>query len=135
MSVIVAAVVTICLAGHAHAKRLYLSCRFDQPVLYDLGLPTLPAQFFLFYFAVMSALTPPVAVAAYAASAIANCNPLEIAVNAVKISIGAFVVPFAFLFNNALLLDGSPLDIAVSFCFACLVGVTSYCCEAHMFSF
>jgi TRAP-type uncharacterized transport system fused permease subunit len=64
-------------------------------------------------------LTPPVAVAAYAASAIANANPLEIAVNAVKISVGAFVVPFAFLFNNALLLDGKPAEIVFSFVFAC----------------
>ena len=62
----------------------------------------------------MSALTPPVAVAAYAASAIANANPLEIAVNAVKISVGAFIVPFAFLFNNALLLDGKPAEIVFS---------------------
>ena len=135
MSVIVAAVVTILLGlGMPTPSAYILAAVLISPVLYDLGLPTLPAQFFLFYFAVMSALTPPVAVAAYAASAIANCNPLEIAVNAVKISIGAFVVPFAFLFNNALLLDGSPLDIAVSFCFACLgLASLAIAVEAYMF--
>ena len=135
MSVIVAAVVTILLGlGMPTPSAYILAAVLISPVLYDLGLPTLPAQFFLFYFAVMSALTPPVAVAAYAASAIANCNPLEIAVNAVKISIGAFVVPFAFLFNNALLLDGWPLVIAVSFCFACLgLASLAFAVEAYMF--
>jgi len=135
LSVIVAAVVTILLGlGMPTPSAYILAAVLISPVMYDLGLPTLPAQFFLFYFAVMSALTPPVAVAAYAASAIANCNPLEIAVNAVKISIGAFVVPFAFLFNNALLLDGSPLDILVSFCFACLgLASLAIAVEAYMF--
>ena len=135
LSVIVAAVVTILLGlGMPTPSAYILAAVLISPVMYDLGLPTLPAQFFLFYFAVMSALTPPVAVAAYAASAIANCNPLEIAVNAVKISIGAFVVPFAFLFNNALLLDGSPLDIVVSFCFACLgLASLAIAVEAYMF--
>ena len=61
-----------------------------------------------------------VATAAYAASAIANANPLQIAVNAVKIAVGAFVVPFAFLFNNALVLQGTPTEIASAFIFAAI---------------
>jgi len=81
----------------------------------------------------MSALTPPVAVAAYAASAIANANPLEIAVNAVKISVGAFIVPFAFLFNNALLLDAKPAEIVFSFVFACFgIGCLAIAVEAYI---
>jgi TRAP transporter 4TM/12TM fusion protein len=120
LSVCVAAAVTLLLGlGMPTPSAYILAAVLISPVLYDLGLPTLPSQLFLFYFAVMSALTPPVAVAAYAASAIANANPLEIAVNAVKISVGAFVVPFAFLFNNALLLDGTPAEIVFSFVFAC----------------
>ena len=80
----------------------------------------------------MSALTPPVAVAAYAASA-TNANPLEIAVNAVKISVGAFIVPFAFLFNNALLLDGKPAEIVFSFVFACFgIGCLAIAVEAYI---
>ena len=135
LSVVVAAVVTILLGlGMPTPSAYILAAVLISPVLYDFGLPTLPAQFFLFYFAVMSALTPPVAVAAYAASAIANCNPMEIAVNAVKISIGAFVVPFAFLFNNALLLDGSPLEIVVSFCLACFgLASLAIAVEAYIF--
>ena len=59
----------------------------------------------------MSALTPPVAVAAYAASAIADENPLKIAAQSVKIAIGAFLIPFCFVFNDGLLLQGSVWNI------------------------
>jgi len=103
LSVLVAAGVTLLLGlGMPTPSAYILAAVLISPVMYKLGIAVLPAQLFLFYFAVMSALTPPVAVAAYAASAIANANPLQIAVNAVKIAVGAFVVPFAFLFNNAL---------------------------------
>ena len=134
LSVCVAAAVTLLLGlGMPTPSAYILAAVLISPVLYDLGLPTLPSQLFLFYFAVMSALTPPVAVAAYAASAIANANPLEIAVNAVKISVGAFVVPFAFLFNNTLLLDGTPTEIAFSFVFACFgIGCLAIAVEAYI---
>lgn len=119
LSVLVAAGVTLLLGlGMPTPSAYILAAVLISPVMYELGIAVLPAQLFLFYFAVMSALTPPVAVAAYAASAIAYANPLQIAVNAVKIAVGAFVVPFAFLFNNALVLQGTPAEIAVAFVFA-----------------
>jgi TRAP transporter 4TM/12TM fusion protein len=119
LSVLVAAGVTLLLGlGMPTPSAYILAAVLISPVMYKLGIAVLPAQLFLFYFAVMSALTPPVAVAAYAASAIANANPLQIAVNAVKIAVGAFVVPFAFLFNNALVLQGSPTEIVLAFAFA-----------------
>jgi TRAP-type uncharacterized transport system fused permease subunit len=62
----------------------------------------------------MSALTPPVAVAAYAASAIADENPLLIAASAVRIALAAFLVPFSFIFNQALLLRGSVIEIILA---------------------
>ena len=73
----------------------------------DLGVSMLSAHLFLLYYAVMSAMTPPVAVAAYAASAIADAYPLSIAVNAVAFSIVAFFIPFSFVYNEELLLLGS----------------------------
>ena len=79
----------------------------------DLGVSMLSAHLFLLYYAVMSAMTPPVAVAAYAASAIADANPLSIAVNAVAFSIVAFFIPFSFVYNEELLLLGSYSDIAL----------------------
>jgi len=119
LSVLVAAGVTLLLGlGMPTPSAYILAAVLISPVMYKLGIDVLPAQLFLFYFAVMSALTPPVAVAAYAASAIANANPLRIAVTAVKIAVGAFLVPFAFLFNNALVLQGTAVEIATAFVFA-----------------
>jgi TRAP transporter 4TM/12TM fusion protein len=119
LSVLVAAGVTLLLGlGMPTPSAYILAAVLISPVMYKLGIDVLPAQLFLFYFAVMSALTPPVAVAAYAASAIANANPLLIAVTAVKIAVGAFLVPFAFLFNNALVLQGTAVEIATAFVFA-----------------
>jgi TRAP-type uncharacterized transport system fused permease subunit len=70
---------------------------------------------FLLYFAVMSALTPPVAVAAYAASAIAEDNPLTIAAHAVKLALAAFVVPFVFVYGPELLWMGPLWRTAATF--------------------
>jgi TRAP-type uncharacterized transport system fused permease subunit len=69
----------------------------------EFGIPLLNAHMFLMYFAVMSAMTPPVAVAAYAAAAIAMANPLAIAATAVRLALVAFVMPFAFVYAPALL--------------------------------
>ena len=69
------------------------------PALTGLGLPTLAAHLFLFYFASLSAITPPVAVAAYAAAGIAQENPMKVGLTAVKIGITGFILPFAFALN------------------------------------
>ena len=69
------------------------------PALTGLGVPTLAAHLFLFYFASLSAITPPVAVAAYAAAGIAQENPMKVALTAVKIGITGFILPFAFALN------------------------------------
>ena len=75
------------------------------PGLVQLGIPTLTAHFFVFYFAVLSAITPPVALASYAAAGISGANPMETSVASFKIGIAAFVVPFMFFYNSALLMD------------------------------
>ena len=77
------------------------------PGLSNLGIPTLTAHFFVFYFAVLSAITPPVALASYAAAGISGANPMETSVASFKIGIAAFVVPFMFFYNSALLMDGT----------------------------
>jgi TRAP-type uncharacterized transport system fused permease subunit len=77
------------------------------PGLVQLGIPMLTAHFFVFYFAVLSAITPPVALASYAAAGISGANPMETSVTSFKIGIAAFIVPFMFFYNAALLLDGS----------------------------
>ena len=113
MSLVLAAALTILLGlGMPTPSAYILAAVLVAPVMQDLGIAPMAGHLFLLYFAVMSALTPPVAVAAYAASAIADENPLTIAAGAVKIAIAAFLVPFCFVFNQALLLDGTPVEIA-----------------------
>ena len=81
------------------------------PGLVQLGIPQLTAHFFVFYFAVLSAITPPVALASYAAAGISGSNAMETSVASFKIGIAAFIVPFMFFYNSALLMDGSTLEV------------------------
>ena len=76
------------------------------PGLVNLGVPLLTAHFFVFYFAVVSAITPPVALASYAAAGISGANPMETSVASFKIGIAAFIVPFMFFYNSTLLMEG-----------------------------
>lgn len=82
------------------------------PGLVQLGIPQLTAHFFVFYFAVLSAITPPVALASYAAAGISGANPMETSVASFKIGIAAFIVPFMFFYNGALLMEGSWFEVA-----------------------
>ena len=82
------------------------------PGVINLGVEPLTAHFFIFYFAVMSAITPPVALAAYAGSALAGSDPVKTSVESFKIGLAAFVVPYMFFFSPAMLLDGSSFEIA-----------------------
>jgi TRAP transporter 4TM/12TM fusion protein len=82
------------------------------PGLVQLGIPALTAHFFVFYFAVVSAITPPVALASYAAAGISGANPMATSVASFKIGISAFVVPFMFFYNSALLMDGTWFEVA-----------------------
>ena len=84
------------------------------PILITLGIGKIPAHFFVFYFGIVADITPPVALAAYAGSAIAKSNPMKTGVNATKLAIAAFIVPYIFAFNPAMLLvDTGVLDVIV----------------------
>ena len=112
-SLVLAAMLTVLLGlGMPTPSAYILAAVLVAPVMANLGIDPMAGHLFLLYFAVMSALTPPVAVAAYAASAIAEENPLKIATLAVRLALAAFFVPFSFVFNPALLLQGSALEIA-----------------------
>ncbi|WP_295808466.1 TRAP transporter large permease subunit, partial [uncultured Nitratireductor sp.] len=82
------------------------------PGVVNLGVEPLVAHLFIFYFAVMSAITPPVALAAYAGSALAGSDPVRTSVESFRIGLAAFVVPYMFFFSPAMLLDGSWFEIA-----------------------
>lgn len=81
------------------------------PGLVQLGIPALTAHFFVFYFAVVSAITPPVALASYAAAGISGANPMATSVTSFKVGIAAFIVPFMFFYHSAILMDGTWLQI------------------------
>ncbi|WP_270731666.1 TRAP transporter permease [Shimia sp. Alg240-R146] len=85
------------------------------PVLAGLGIATFTAHMFIFYFAVASAITPPVALAAFAASTITKAEPMATGFSAVKSGIVMFVIPFIFaLYPEILLIDAAILDPSVS---------------------
>lgn len=113
IALFVAAVVTILLGMGMPTPSVYiLATVLVGPVLLKLGLSVLAANMFLLYFSVLSASTPPVAVAAFAAAAIARANPISIAVVATRLSVAAMIVPFSFAYSPELLLVGSPIGIA-----------------------
>ncbi|MEQ8446198.1 MAG: TRAP transporter permease [Pelagibacterium sp.] len=82
------------------------------PGLIQLGIPVLVAHFFVFYYAVMSAITPPVALAAYAGAGLSGSDPMKTSVEAFKIGLAAFIVPFMFFYSHELLMQGEWIDIA-----------------------
>ena len=76
------------------------------PILIQLGFPAVAAHFFVFYFGIVADITPPVALAAYAGSAIAKSNPMKTGINATKLAIAAFIVPYIFAYNPSMLFVG-----------------------------
>ncbi|MGO2132801.1 MAG: TRAP transporter permease, partial [Halomonas sp.] len=81
------------------------------PGLINIGIEPLIAHFFVFYFAVVSAITPPVALASYAAAGISGDNAMATSVASFKIGLAAFIVPFMFFYSPAILMEGSWLQI------------------------
>ncbi len=74
------------------------------PAMIQMGVPTLAAHMFVFYFGIIADITPPVALAAYAGSAIAKGNPLMTGVKASKLAIAAFIIPYVFVLSPVLLM-------------------------------
>lgn len=76
------------------------------PALVQMGVPVLAAHMFVFYFGIIADVTPPVALAAYAGAGIAGGNPLWTGVNASKLAIAAFIIPYIFVLSPVLLMQG-----------------------------
>ncbi len=92
------------------------------PGLIQLGISPLTAHFFVFYYAVVSAITPPVALASYAGAAIAGSSPMATSVESFRIGIAAFIVPFMFFYAPGLLLNAPWLEVIMNLATA-LAGV------------
>ena len=94
------------------------------PILIRMGIPTIAAHFFVFYFGIVADITPPVALAAYAGAAIAQANPMRTALNATKLAIAAFIVPYILAMNPVMVLVDvtGPLQI-VGIVVTSLIGI------------
>ncbi|MBI1203341.1 MAG: TRAP transporter fused permease subunit [Rhodopseudomonas sp.] len=115
ISLFISAAVTILLGMGMPTPSVYiLAAALVAPVLLKLHVSLLAANMFLLYFSVLSASTPPVAVAAYAAAAIARANPISISVIATRLSVAAAIVPFSFAYSPELLLQGAWFDVAMA---------------------
>ena len=93
------------------------------PILVRMGVPAIAAHFFVFYFGIVADLTPPVALAAYAGAAIAQANPMKTAFTATKLAIGAFIVPYIFALNPAMLFVDTTAGEVILICITSLVGM------------
>lgn len=94
------------------------------PALTDLGVPVLAAHLFVFYFGCMSNVTPPVALAGFAAAGIAGASAMKTSVTALLLAGAGFIVPFMFVYGPPLLMEGSVMEIAGALMSATL-GVTA----------
>ncbi|MBP7526923.1 MAG: TRAP transporter fused permease subunit [Syntrophorhabdaceae bacterium] len=92
------------------------------PAIAALGIPIIAAHLFLVYFACISAVTPPVAVAAYAAAAIAEDNPVKLGFAAFKYAVAGFIIPYAMVYDQSILLQGGAVKILIAIA-SCTVGV------------
>ena len=93
------------------------------PILIRMGMATLSAHMFVFYFGIVADITPPVALAAYAGSAIAKSKPMKTAINASMLAIAAFIVPYCFGLNPALLFVDCTVLQAIQATVTALIGV------------
>jgi len=93
------------------------------PILVRMGVPPIAAHFFVFYFGIVADLTPPVALAAYAGAAIARANPMKTALTATKLAIGAFIVPYVFALNPAMLFVDTTVFEVITICITSFVGI------------
>ena len=94
------------------------------PALTQMGLNPKAAHLFIFYFGIISAVTPPVALAAYAGAGLAKCSPTKTGYIAFKLAISGFVLPYMFVYNNELLMMGTWYNVLLAIC-SSVIGV--YC--------
>ncbi|MGD8846554.1 MAG: TRAP transporter fused permease subunit, partial [Desulfobacteraceae bacterium] len=95
------------------------------PALLAMGADMLPTHLFVYYFAVLAGVTPPVCVPAFCAAAIAKSKPLQTGFEAFKLALAGFLIPYVFVYNQALLMLGTPLEI-ISVVLMLIVAITLF---------
>ena len=118
---IVAAFVSIILGMGITTTAVYITVAvLMAPTLVKAGINPVAAHFFLLYFGIISNITPPVAVAAYAASGISGAKPMPTAITASKIGVAGFIIPFLIAYGPALVMQDTPTRIFITFITACI---------------
>ena len=120
---LISAVICIVLGMGMPTSGVYvLLAALVGPAIVEAGVDPIAAHLFLLYFGMMSMITPPIALAAFAAAAIAKADAMATGLAAVRIGWASFVIPFIFVGTPALLLQGAPAEIAVDIAEA-LIGI------------
>jgi TRAP transporter 4TM/12TM fusion protein len=123
LSLFLAMVISLILGMGLPTTAAYIICAaVVAPSLIKLGIAPLAAHLFIFYFSCISAITPPVAVAAYVGAGIAGANPVKVGFTACRLGLAAFIVPYMFIYGPALLLKGDFPSVVWAVVTAC-VGV------------
>ncbi len=106
------------------------------PILTRMGVPIIAAHFFVFYFGIVADITPPVALAAYAGSAIAKSNPMRTAIAATKMAVAAFLIPYIFCFSPAMLLIDTTVSSVIIIYATALIGIMAVAAalEGYLFT-
>lgn len=123
--VMVAAAAIILGMGLPNVAAYVVTMIFGVPALMEAGVDRLVAHMFVFYFANLSSITPPVCVASFAAASVASANMFRTAFTAVRLAIGAFMIPFVIVYQPVLLLQGDPLAVAIG-CASALTAVVLF---------
>lgn len=111
-----------------------IAASVTAPILTAAGLPMLTAHLFVYYYAILAVVTPPVALASYTAAGIANANITKVGFEGFKLASAGIVVPFIFAYSPALLLDGSKPAIAQAIVTA-IVGIVFFGCSLQGYCF
>lgn len=112
---LIAAVICIVLGMGMPTLAIYvLLGALIAPAIVESGVADIPAHFFILYFGMMSMITPPIALAAFAASTLTKADPMATGFAAMKLGWTAYIVPFLFVFSPTLILLGDPADVAIN---------------------
>lgn len=133
--VLIALILSMCVCivlgmGLPTTPAYIIAAAVVAPVLVQMGIAPMQAHLFVFYFACIAVITPPVALASFTAAGIAGAPPMKVSWTGVKLGIAAFLIPFFFAFNPALIGQGAALQVAGAAVTA-LVGVYFLACGVH----
>ena len=123
LTLVLVAVAALVLGMGMTSAAVYITvATLMAPTLTKMGVIPIAAHMFVFYYGVIGTITPPVALTAYTAAGLAEASPNETGWTAFRLGAAGYIVPFMFVYGPSLLMQGSPVEIIISFCTA-VIGV------------